>query len=82
MERFDTSKYEFDRPLLIDKNKKVIDLIKDELSGKRKKQIVTLRPKMYSFPTNNDRVDKKVINTKRVIKREKTMRLKRAFKEK
>ena len=37
---------------------------------------------MYSFPTNNDRVDKKVINTKRVIKREKTMRLKRVFKEK
>ena len=37
---------------------------------------------MYSFPTNNDRVDKKVINTKRVIKREKTMRLKRVFKGK
>ena len=32
--RFDTSKYEFDRQLPKGKNKKVIDLIKDELNGK------------------------------------------------
>ena len=32
--RFDTSKYELDRPLPKEKNKKVIGLIKDELSVK------------------------------------------------
>ena len=32
--RFDTSKYELDRQLPKGKNKKVIDLIKDELNGK------------------------------------------------
>ena len=32
--RFDTSNYELDRPLPKGKNKKVIELMKDELSGK------------------------------------------------
>ena len=31
--RFDTSNYELDRPLLKEKIKKVIGLLKDELSG-------------------------------------------------
>ena len=32
--RFDTSSYELDRPLWKGKNKKVIELMKDELGGK------------------------------------------------
>ena len=47
--RFDTSRYEPDRPLPIGKNKKVIGLIKDELGGKIMKEFVSLRPKMYSY---------------------------------
>ena len=47
--RFDTSGYEPDRPLPIEKNKKVIGLIKDELGGKIMKEFISLRPKMYSY---------------------------------
>ena len=47
--RFDTSGYEPDRPLPIGKNKKVIGLMKDELSGKIMKEFISLRPKMYSY---------------------------------
>ena len=47
--RFDTSGYELDKPLSIGKNKKVIGLMKDELSGKIMKEFISLRPKMYSY---------------------------------
>ena len=47
--RFDTNEYEFGRPLLIGKNKKVIGLMKDELGGKTMKEFISLRPKMYSY---------------------------------
>ena len=47
--RFDTSNYEVNRPLPTRKNKKVIDLMKDELGGKIITEFVTLRPKTYSF---------------------------------
>ena len=47
--RFDTSRYEPNRPLPIGKNKKVIGLIKDELGGKIMKEFISLRPKMYSY---------------------------------
>ena len=47
--RYDTSGYEPDRPLLIGKNKKVIELMKDELDGKIMKEFISLRPKMYSY---------------------------------
>ena len=43
--RFDTSNYEVKRPLPMGKNKKVIDLMKDELGGKIIMEFVTLRPK-------------------------------------
>ena len=46
--RFDTSGYIPDRPLPIGKNKKVIGLMKDELGGEIMKELVSLRPKMYS----------------------------------
>ena len=68
--RFDTSNYEVNRPLPIGKNKKVIGLIKDELEGKIMTEFVALRPKTYSYLTDNCEEDKKAKRTKKgVIKR-------------
>ena len=58
--RFDTSNYEVNRPLPMGKNKKVIGLMKDELGGKIITEFVTLRPKTYSFLTNDGKEDKKL----------------------
>ena len=57
--RFDTSNYEVNRPLPTGKNKKVIGLMKDELGGKIITEFVTLRPKTYSFLTDDGKEDKK-----------------------
>ena len=46
--RFNTSNYELDRPLPKGKIKKVIGLIKDELSEKTMEEFVGLRAKTYS----------------------------------
>ena len=51
--RFDTSNYTFDRPLPTGINKKVIGLMKDELGGDIITEFVALRPKAYSYITNN-----------------------------
>ena len=60
--RFDISNYEVNtsetsalarRPLPIGKNKKIIGLMKDELGGKIITEYVTLRPKTYSFLTDD-----------------------------
>ena len=68
--RFDTSNYEVNRPLLTGKNKKVIGLMKDELGGKIISEFVILRPKTYSYLTDDGKEDKKVKGTtKCVIKR-------------
>ena len=68
--RFDTSDYEVDRPLPIGKNKKVIGLMKDKLGGKIITEFVTLRPKTYSYLTDDGKEDKKAKGTKKcVIKR-------------
>ena len=68
--RFHTSNYECNRPLPIGKNKKVIGLMKDELRGKIITEFVTLRPKTYSYLTDDGREDKKTKGTKKcVIKR-------------
>ena len=68
--RFDTSNYEVNRPLPIGKNKKVIGLMKDELGGKITTEFVTLRPKTYSYLTDDGKEDKKAKGTKKcVIKR-------------
>ena len=45
--RFDISNYGIDRPLPKGKNKKVIELMKDELRGKIMTEFVALRPKTY-----------------------------------
>ena len=68
--RFDTSNYEVNRPLPTGKNKKVIGLMKDELGGKIITEFVTLRPKTYSYLTDDCKEDKKTKGTKKcVIKR-------------
>ena len=68
--RFDTSNYEVDRPLPTGKNKKVIGLMKDELGGKIITEFVTVRPKTYSYLTDDCKEDKKAKGTKKcVIKR-------------
>ena len=65
--RFDTSNYEVDRPLSTGKNKKVIGLMKDELGGKIIMEFVTLRPKTYSYLTDDGKEDKRAKGTKKCI---------------
>ena len=68
--RFDTSNYEVNRSLPTRKNKKVIGLMKDELGDKIITEFVTLRPKAYSYSTDDGKEDKKAKGTKKcVIKR-------------
>ena len=68
--RFDMSNYEVNRPLPAGKNKKIIGLMKDELGGKIITEFVTLRPKTYSYLTDDCKEDKKAKGTKKcVIKR-------------
>ena len=65
--RFDTSNYEVNRPLPKGKNKKVIGLMKDELSGKIITEFVTLRPKTYSCLTDDGKEDKKAKGAKKCV---------------
>ena len=70
--RFDTSNYEFecnsnDRPLPIGKNKKVVQLMKDELRGKIMAEFVALRPKTYSYLMDDGSNDKKAEGTKKCV---------------
>ena len=66
----DTSNYELNRPFLEGKNKKVIELMKDELGGKIMKKIFGLRAKTYSYLIDDGSEDKKAKDTKKcVIKR-------------
>ena len=68
--RFDTSNYECDRLLPTGKNKKVIGLMKDESGVKIMTEFVALRPKTYSYLTDDCKEDKKAKGTKKcVIKR-------------
>ena len=63
----DTSNYEVNRPLPTGKNKIIIGLMKDELGGKIITEFVTLRPKTYSFLTDDDKEDKKAKGTKKCV---------------
>ena len=68
--RFDTSNYEFNRPLPTGKNKKVIGLMKDELRGKITTEFVALKPRTYSYLMDDGGRDKKANGIKKcVIKR-------------
>ena len=55
------------RPLPTGKNNRVIGLMKDELGGKIITEFVTLRPKTYSFLTDDGKEDKKAKGTKKCI---------------
>ena len=65
--KFDTSNYEVKRPLPIGKNKKVIGLMKDELGGEIITEFIALRPKTYSYLTDNDKIDRKAKETKKCV---------------
>ena len=65
--RFDTSNDEVNRPLPMGKNKKIIGLMKDELGGKIITEFVTLRPKTYTYLTDDGKEDKKAKGTKKCI---------------
>ena len=68
--RFDTSNYEVNGPLPTGKNKKLIGLMKHELGGKIITEFVTLRPKTYSYLTEDCKEEEKAKGTKNcVIKR-------------
>ena len=51
--RFNISGYVPDRPLPVGKNKKVIELMKDELGGEIMREFVIMPPKMYSYKVGN-----------------------------
>ena len=65
--RFDTSNYDVNRPLPTGKNKKVIGLMKDELKGKIMTEFVALRPKTYSYLTEDCEENKKAKGTKKCV---------------
>ena len=65
--RFDTSNYTFDRPLPTGIYKKVIGLMKDELGVDIITEFVALRPKAYSYITNNFIEMKKAKGTKKCV---------------
>ena len=62
--RFDTSNYELERPLLKEKNKNVIRLMKVELVGKIMKEFARLRVETCTYLTddNNESKTAKGIN--------------------
>ena len=67
---FNTSNYYVDRPLPKGMNKKVIGLMKEELCGNSIIGFVALRPKTYSYLTDDDTVHKKAKGRRKyVIKR-------------
>ena len=66
-ERFDTTKYDVDRPLPKRKNRKVIGLMKDELGGGIITEFVALRPKTYSYMTDEFIEMKKAKGTKKYV---------------
>ena len=65
--RCDTSNYEVNRPLPMGRNKKVIGLMKDELRGKTITEFITLRPKTFSYLTDDGKEDKKAKGTKNCV---------------
>ena len=66
-ERFDTSDHIYDRPLPIGFNKKVVGLMKYELGGGIITEFVALRPKAYSYKTNDNIELKKAKGTKQCV---------------
>ena len=57
--KYDTSNDTVERPLPMGKNKKIIGMMKDELGGKIMKEFIGLKPKCYSYLTDDGKIDKK-----------------------
>ena len=71
--RFDTSDYPPDHPsgILTGVNKKVIGMFKDEVAGRQIIHFVGLRPKLYSFKVEGEKVNKKCKGIKKnIVKKE------------
>ena len=66
-ENFESSSYDVDRPLPKGKNKKVIGLMKDRLGGGIITEFVALRPKTYSYMTDEFIEMKKAKGTKKCV---------------
>ena len=68
-EMFDTSEYDRKdaRPLPIRQNKKIIELMKDELGGKIMTEFIALRPKLYSYKKLDGEEDKKCKGIKKCV---------------
>ena len=64
--RFNISNYEVNKPLLREKNKKKIELRKDDLVGNVMTECTALTPKTYSDLMDNGDSDKKVREQKNV----------------
>ena len=66
-EWFDTSNFppDLNRPLQKGLNKKVIAMTRDVMSGEIIKKFIALRPKAYSYITDNEKVFKKAKSTNR-----------------
>ena len=75
--KFDTSGYskDYDRPLLIVVNKKVIGIMKDELGGKIMTEFVASRAKMYAYTKINKEVEEKRSKVQKGVWFLKTLRL-------
>ena len=67
--RFDTSIYECNRPLPKGKNKNVTGLMKDELRETIRTEFAVLRPKTYSYVTDDGNSDKKAKITKKYVRK-------------
>ena len=65
--RFDTSNFNCDRPLPIGVNKKVVGPMNDELGGGIITEFVALRPKVYSYITDDLVELKKAKGTKKCV---------------
>ena len=63
--------YEIDRPLSKGMNKKVIGLMKYKVGGKIITKFVSLRPRIYSYLTHDEKNVKKSKGTKKLVTKRK-----------
>ena len=65
--KYDTLNYTVEGPLPMGMSKKVIGMMKDELGGKIMKEFIGLRPKCYSYLTDDGKIDKKAKGAKKSV---------------